>query len=229
MGGPLPSGDQTPRAISLTHFRQICPKPTRIRSADVIHDEGESAATRTAIWLEYLRHIDDPCVEIDSSKFTFDYRWGPHCRKMCFNSHYVFIVRIFGSKRLTEIWPTLSKVPILTEFDFSDLIRSAFNTNSGFLGIGPLSIGEMSKVQANQSTGLLVLHIRRGDFSHHCRHLARYSSGFQGFSTFPQLFDQFTPRENPGGQAPSSGQTDVSATFFFVYSHAAKRNCTVLL
>ncbi|PSR71095.1 hypothetical protein PHLCEN_2v13064 [Hermanssonia centrifuga] len=45
--------------------------------------------------------------------------------------------------------------------------------------------------------GLLVLHIRRGDFVEHCEHLARWSSSFNAFNAYETLPDQWvTP---PGG------------------------------
>ena len=47
-------------------------------------------------------------------------------------------------------------------------------------------------------SGLLVLHIRRGDFSEHCAHLARWSSTFNGFNSFPELPDQFEPPPGAG-------------------------------
>lgn len=104
----------------------------------------------------------------------------------------------------------MSASPVLTEFDFSDLIRAAFNANSNSLGLKPLLLDEPSRLTANQSTGLLVIHVRRGDFSHHCRHLARFSSGFLGFSNSAQLHDQFKPKQNTRGRNPSKAQIDVS-------------------
>ena len=41
--------------------------------------------------------------------------------------------------------------------------------------------------------GLLVLHIRRGDFKNHCAHLARWSSDWNGFNSFPGFIDKFSP------------------------------------
>lgn len=44
--------------------------------------------------------------------------------------------------------------------------------------------------------GLLVLHLRRGDYEQHCDHLAKWSSTFLAFNALPQL-EQFDPP--PGG------------------------------
>jgi len=40
-------------------------------------------------------------------------------------------------------------------------------------------------------TGLLALHIRRGDFANHCSHLANWSSDWNGFNKFSALPDKF--------------------------------------
>lgn len=49
--------------------------------------------------------------------------------------------------------------------------------------------------------GLLVLHIRRGDFVDHCRHLANWSSDWNGFNKFATLPDKFrTPHDGGNGQ-----------------------------
>ena len=40
--------------------------------------------------------------------------------------------------------------------------------------------------------GLLVLHLRRGDYEGHCEHLAKWSSSFLAFNGLPQL-EQFDP------------------------------------
>ena len=55
--------------------------------------------------------------------------------------------------------------------------------------------------------GLLVLHIRRGDFEEHCMHFAHWSSQWNGFNQFPELPDQFVPPPASGhGQATEEGK-----------------------
>jgi hypothetical protein len=52
-------------------------------------------------------------------------------------------------------------------------------------------------------SGLLALHVRRGDYLEHCKHLANWSSRFLGFTEFPQLPDRFFPLTVPNwGSAP---------------------------
>ncbi|KAF5392178.1 hypothetical protein D9757_001359 [Collybiopsis confluens] len=54
--------------------------------------------------------------------------------------------------------------------------------------------------------GLLVLHIRRGDFEEHCHNLAEWGSRFNGFNSFDDLREQdgfdFTKAEHPGDPPP---------------------------
>ncbi|KAI0048108.1 hypothetical protein FA95DRAFT_1572095 [Auriscalpium vulgare] len=45
--------------------------------------------------------------------------------------------------------------------------------------------------------GLLALHIRRGDYIHHCMHFAHWSSQYNTFNGFP---DRCTPPPGGGGR-----------------------------
>jgi hypothetical protein len=57
--------------------------------------------------------------------------------------------------------------------------------------------------------GLLVLHIRRGDFRDHCTHLAKWSSDWNGFNAFPSLPDKFTPPPGGGGGSTTPENMDL--------------------
>ena len=115
--------------------------------------------------------------------------------------------RLFGDTRILDMWPLLKTSPILTQFDWSPLIRSAFMKNLNLLLPTPWSpsIWIWNRVppyiSVDQSDerlpGLLVLHIRRGDFVQHCTSLANWSSHWNGFNSFPEMVDQFTPPYNP--------------------------------
>ncbi|KZP13237.1 hypothetical protein FIBSPDRAFT_960782 [Athelia psychrophila] len=55
--------------------------------------------------------------------------------------------------------------------------------------------------------GLLVLHVRKGDFEEHCSHLADWASTFNGFNAFPALPDQFAaPAGCGGGVSTAAGR-----------------------
>ena len=110
----------------------------------------------------------------------------------CSHDHF----RLFGSKDLLDIWPRLSQSPIITQFDWSSLIHSAFNSNHDLFE-SPLALHTDSSDTTALSPllrrlpGLLVMHIRHGDFINHCDQLARFSAGFNGFNQFEALPDKF--------------------------------------
>jgi hypothetical protein len=108
------------------------------------------------------------------------------------------ISRLFGSTRILDIFTGLSKSPIMANFEWSPLIASIYANNRHLFeptsGRGALSwLGGASVDQKAMIPGLLVLHIRRGDFEEHCRNLATWNSDFNGFNSFPELPDHFTP------------------------------------
>lgn len=67
MGGPFGEDDPTPRAVTKEYWDEICPNKTVIRADEVrkLHGEGATALKITETWLEYLKNIEDPCVEVD--------------------------------------------------------------------------------------------------------------------------------------------------------------------
>jgi GDP-fucose protein O-fucosyltransferase len=109
----------------------------------------------------------------------------------------IFLGRIFGtSKRLLDIWPSLVTSPILTHFSWSPLITAALALNAHIihpaLSSATPSDFTPSSVPAPLS-GLLALHIRRGDYLEHCNFIANWSASFMGFNEFPELPDRFSP------------------------------------
>jgi len=95
----------------------------------------------------------------------------------------------------------------LKNFSWSPLIRSAFKANlhlfrpfSWFSYL--FSKAEEVAIPPDESDapypGLLVLHIRRGDFKEHCTHLANWSSDWNGFNSFPEFIDKFSPPSGGG-------------------------------
>lgn len=110
-----------------------------------------------------------------------------------------------GTNRVLDIWSALSKSPGLNEFGWSSLIHSAFTSNthlfpsifqSFFLSWLPTFPHALhpsaSPISSNQVvSGLLAVHIRRGDFVDHCSHLAKWSAQWNGFNQFDSLPDRF--------------------------------------
>jgi hypothetical protein len=114
--------------------------------------------------------------------------------------------RIFGdATRLLDIWPSYSKSPIVTHFSWSPLITAALAANARLIhpalsSLTPSSFSPYSK--PTPLSGLLALHIRRGDFIEHCLHLANWTSRFSSFNEFPGLPDRFIPPPSNDAQVP---------------------------
>lgn len=132
---------------------------------------------------------------------SFPVRWGSD-----FVSWRLARKRIFGdSARLLDIWPSYSKSPILTHFSWSPLITAALAANAHVIhpalsSLTPSSFSPYSKPSA--LSGLLALHIRRGDFIDHCLHLANWTSRFSAFNELPGLPDRFIPPPWSDAQVP---------------------------
>ena len=73
----MPEGDHTPLSVHMDFFRRICPNPTVVDTQvvwDKIANGQASALSILANWVDHLKNIDDPCVEISRySERIFDY------------------------------------------------------------------------------------------------------------------------------------------------------------
>lgn len=99
----------------------------------------------------------------------------------------------------------LLESPIISGYSSSPLILLGLEANKDLLGMdrlpalahlpAPISFSAGSNPDISESSlqslreeqfdvisGLLVLHIRRGDFEQHCRHLATWTAGWQGMN-----------------------------------------------
>ncbi|KZT63934.1 hypothetical protein DAEQUDRAFT_679527 [Daedalea quercina L-15889] len=190
VGDPFPPEDDAPLAVVKEYFDKVCPEPMVI-SGDVLGQTlagDASAQTVLEAWVAKLHEMDDHrCIEIER------------------DTQQIFTIWIFGSKRVLDIFPGFVKSPIMTQFRWSPLIESAFEANRPILAPPTFLDTLLASLPFFQPTtpypmisGLLVLHIRRGDFVDHCAHLARWSSQFNGFNSFPGLPDQFEPPPGSG-------------------------------
>ncbi|KAH7924135.1 hypothetical protein BV22DRAFT_1013901 [Leucogyrophana mollusca] len=212
IGSPFEPGDDAPRSVSKEYFKKVCPNPTIIDSA-IINENLRTDPNVPALaifekWVEKLNSLDDQCVEIQRGTYQ------------------LFEIWVFGSRRILSLWPLLSKSPILRKFSWSPLILNTFADNGHLFTSKPASNrflpssfksftranGSLhlhnvepllTPLQADPIPGLLVLHIRRGDFAGHCEHLAKWSSDWNGFNAFPELPDQFD-RPTDGGWGETS-------------------------
>lgn len=99
---------------------------------------------------------------------------------------------LFGSTRILSLWPTLSTSPILKSYTWSPLVQSAVIRSSALFH--PRTPSTLSDVSSSSTlTGLVAIHLRRGDYKRHCPRLAMWGSSYMGMNQFPALPDKFTP------------------------------------
>lgn len=91
-------------------------------------------------------------------------------------------------------WHTLSTSPVLTHFRWSSLVLDAVKKNASLihpaLSTDPLPDTPIA--------GLMVVHVRRGDYAHHYKFLANCSSDYMGWCKTPGMSDTFNPPGPPG-------------------------------
>ncbi|KAH8999627.1 hypothetical protein EDB86DRAFT_650453 [Lactarius hatsudake] len=183
-GDPFPSSAVSPPAVIPEFFNEVCPNRTIIdREAVNAPLSGASAATILQAWLDLLERTEDRCIEVrEYSGQIFDYL-------------------LFGdASRLLDIWPSLTKSPILTHFSWSPLIVTAIVANANVIHPALSSATPSSFTPSSHPaplSGLLALHIRRGDYIDHCMNLANWSARFMGFNEFPGLPDRLEPPGEP--------------------------------
>ncbi|KAH7885775.1 hypothetical protein F5I97DRAFT_1875293 [Phlebopus sp. FC_14] len=201
VGGPMPPGDDTPRAVSKDFFYKACPNPTVLHVPDINTDEMRHSDDIPASyvfekWVEKINSVEDPCLMIDPS------------------NNQIFEYWFFGQKnRMLSIWPYLSKSPVTTHWGWSPLIHDAYYRNRHlfrsktiweFIGIGTSREDPISPIP-----GLLALHIRRGDFEGHCRHLANWNAEWNAFNSFPEFPDKFEPPTDGDGDHTTQENMDL--------------------
>lgn len=218
IGSSLPLRDVAPRAVSKEYFKKVCPNPTVIDSWEVNEhlrlDHNVPALKIFEKWVEKLNNIDDPCVEIKEE------------------SYQLFEIWLFGSKRILSMWPILSRSPILKDFSWSPLILQAYADNahlftpttSSFRFLPsfmrpsnrpptPTTLHDVhpivKSIDMDPVTGLLALHVRRGDFAGHCSHLANWSADWNGFNQFSALPDRFKVPTDGGWGVTSEANTNM--------------------
>ncbi|CCM02755.1 uncharacterized protein FIBRA_04863 [Fibroporia radiculosa] len=197
VGAPFIADPSHPVAIMKKYWDQICPQPKIIHNEDILASLDREATAGLLIdrWVEVLGETEDRCVEVPV------------------DSHAIFDIFIFGDgNRLLDAWPSFSASPIISEFGWSPLIELAFDENRDLFWPSAtepyLSSTPFITNAARYSVvpGLLVLHIRRGDFEEHCVNLALWQSTYTGFNSFPELPDKLE-RIPPGASNTSTVET----------------------
>ncbi|KAI8999008.1 hypothetical protein BD414DRAFT_406900 [Trametes punicea] len=189
VGGPWPEGDPAPLAVSEEYWYHACGDRRRVIPRKEVHDHLPSwfASDITKGWLDKLSTVPDQCAEADADG-------GPP---------YDWVA--FGEKDgMRELWPDFARSPIMTHFGWSALVELGFDNNrevfSPTATLEPPLTSVPFTTSAERYTelpGLLVLHLRRGDYERHCEHLANWSSTYLAYNALPALPDRFEPP--PGG------------------------------
>ncbi|KAJ3756156.1 hypothetical protein EV360DRAFT_48433 [Lentinula raphanica] len=180
-----PSSTSHPRAVSSEYYERVCDGQKKIVDTAIVRNAVESwdGKANLEAWVKYLQNLPDRCVEFD------------------INAQHIFHIWMFGSPKVLTLWPSLSESPILRQFTHSPLILAAFERHRHLFGVvdtkpakpkGQLHfVPSLGTPNINDTIpGLLVLHVRRGDFAEHCVHLVKYSSAFNGFNSFEDMRDQ---------------------------------------
>ncbi|KAI0937462.1 hypothetical protein AcV5_005368 [Taiwanofungus camphoratus] len=195
VGAPLPSGEHAPRAVMKEFWDRVCHTPKVIRNEDVIAllDAESTAGTLLDKWVEVLNVTEDSCVKVPRDSLP------------------IFDMMIMqNADRLLDVWQGFSQSPILTEFGWSPLVELAFDMNRQFFS--PLIVFDsyLSSTPFHNNSerydplpGLLVLHIRRGDFVRHCKRLAGWGSTYMSYNRFSSLPDKFETPAHMAAEAKS--------------------------
>ncbi|KAI0794616.1 hypothetical protein C8Q74DRAFT_1445936 [Fomes fomentarius] len=190
VGGEWPAGDKSPLSVKVEYFNHICPRKVGLHFEDINGDQGRPTKAHevTERWTKRLKSLDDPCVEsVYEMMYVYNHQW-------------IFGVR--GS--LDELWPEFSRSPILSSFAYSPLVELGFDTNRDLflpssLTPSPPYLSSLPPPPALTNAeryapipGLMVLHVRRGDYSYHCDFLAAAPEDFIVTNTLPGLPDVFS-------------------------------------
>ena len=199
------------------YWDKVCPEPHAIVSDEVVDAAEGDADEVLRTWVEKLKTLPR-CVEITGTQI-----WNIWCVPLAdsvtpINTGVQALIlmvasalahRIFGSKRVLAIWDSLKKSPVITGFRWSQLIEDGFVKNRQYFTHTSWlrDFFTSPAYPYDVIPGLLVLHIRRGDFEEHCMHFARWGSQWNGFNQFPELPDQFVPPSGSGnGQFTEEGK-----------------------
>lgn len=96
----------------------------------------------------------------------------------------------FGNPRILSLWDNLIASPILADFAWSPLVQAAVSRN--FALLQPESAKDLYNAHSPKSlSGLVALHLRRGDYKQHCPNLAEWGADYMGINQHPALPDRF--------------------------------------
>jgi len=180
-GGPMPDGNLAHRAVSLEFFNTVCHPEERVTVSTALAplDASKNGDEIVQWFVDELKKVEDePCVVIDSEGRS------------------LFDAGLFGSKRILSIFDGLVESPILANFAWSPLVLSAVARNFAILQPDNLSDLYPSPPSSSHSnagvlSGVVAVHLRRGDYSRHCRRLVGWDMEYMGVNQYDGLPDRF--------------------------------------
>jgi len=187
VGGPFPEGDDAPRAVMKDYFDTVCPEPVVLDHEAVLSrlPSNYSGGALVDAWVGLLNSTSERCVEIKKVVFT---------------------IGLMCSERLLDVMPDFFKSPIVTDFRWSPLVENILPPNSRHFTPDGLPPPSSDHDPYPIIEGLLVLHIRRGDFDGHCKFLAKGNETFTAFNQIQGITDRFNvPPRGPNGDLTDEG------------------------
>ncbi|KAJ7069185.1 hypothetical protein C8F01DRAFT_1245395 [Mycena amicta] len=163
IGGRMPpAANDVPRAVSREWYQQVCAESERVvLDTRTIQDSFPGPPTATQI-------ID---------------RWVDELPAL-------FGYELTNTERALDVFPSLSASPILSNFGWSSLILGEFLANSHHFGVDNGHDIIAPSNSESPISGLLVLHVRRGDYESWCAEAVGNGLTYTGFNRFSQLPDK---------------------------------------
>ncbi|KAG8888710.1 hypothetical protein FRB98_006967 [Tulasnella sp. 332] len=185
MPNPIgPNESKRPRAVSWKWFAEVCPDERRkyvdVRTVrkqrGIEEDRKPSGKEILEAWTAELGDMTESCVVVtDDHVWTFD---------------------AFG-ERMLPAWPTLRHSPILTHFQWSPLVKGIVERNMLLIAGRKAPEAEAGALSPTIS-GVVAIHLRRGDFLEHCKNLAGWRTMYNSWNTFDGFRDRFPSRVEVG-------------------------------
>ena len=91
------------------------------------------------------------------------------------------------------LWPEFRDSPVSKLLRASSLVEFAIARNEH------LFFSHLAVTDTNPYSGMMAIHLRRGDYVRACQNYATWSSTFYGWNQLPHLPDAFTPPPTPEG------------------------------
>ena len=188
MAGPPAGGfwdvdDNAPRSISEHWFNTVCPESERriIFTGDVKPAvDLEPGDVIFKHWERLLTDAPERCIEVQPSPDGKD------------PAPQIFDFLLWGSTRILPLWDEFKTSPVSRLLGPSAIVKAAVDRNEHLFLPRDLLLPPRDPYKR-----MLSIHLRRGDYKDHCRHLAKYNSTFNGWNQLPSLPDKFIhPEKN---------------------------------